>query len=60
MYQKISESQSGYKAGYSTIDNAFVLRSIIERYLNRKRGKLYVVDFQKCFDTIDRPLLWHI
>ena len=62
MYQKISESQSGFKAGYSTIDNAFVLRSIIERYLNRKRGKLYVafVDFQKCFDTIDRPLLWQI
>ena len=55
MYQKISESQSGFKAGYSTIDNAFVLRAIIERYLNRKRGKLYVafVDFQKCFDTID-------
>ena len=60
MYQKISESQSGFKQGYSTIDNAFILRSIIERYLNRKRGKIYVafVDFQKCFDTIDRSLLW--
>jgi hypothetical protein len=60
MYQKISESQSGFKVGYSTVDNAFVLRSIIERYIHRKRGKLYVafVDFQKCFDTIDRSLLW--
>ena len=60
MYQNISESQSGFKVGYSKVDNAFVLRSIIERCIHRKRGKRYVafVDFHKCFDTIDRPLLW--
>jgi len=62
MYDKISENQGGFKSGYSTVDNAFILKSLIDRMLKRKRGKLYVafVDFQKCFDTIDRTLLWHI
>lgn len=62
MYHKISENQAGFKAGYSTIDNAFILKSIIDRILRNKRRKLYVafVDFKKCFDTIDRQLLWNI
>jgi hypothetical protein len=62
MYYNISENQAGCKAGYSTIDNAFILKSIIDRILRSKRRKLYVafVDFKKCFDTIDRQLLWNI
>ena len=49
IYNKISESQAGFCEGYSTIDNAFILYSLIHKYLSKKRGKLYVafVDFRK-------------
>jgi hypothetical protein len=62
LYSKISENQTGFKKGYSTIDNAFILNSIITHTLKSKRKKIYVafIDFQKCFDTIYRPLLWEI
>lgn len=62
MYSKISENQSGFKAGHSTIDNAFILKSIIDQALHQKGGKVFVwfLDFHKCFDTIDRNILWQI
>ena len=57
----IDEEQAGFRRGYSTIDNMFILHSIVHRYLDRKR-KLYVafVDFRKAFDTVDRLALWKI
>ena len=64
LYEKISENQTGFKAGYSTVDNAFILNSVISHVFNRNKGngKLYVafIDFKKCFDTIDRPTMWNI
>ena len=42
IYSKISESQSGFRDNNSTIDNAFILNSLIDRYISRKRRKLYV------------------
>jgi hypothetical protein len=53
-FNKLCESQAGFRAGYSTIDNAFVLQCIVSRYLNMKRGFLYVdlIDFQKAFDSV--------
>lgn len=57
----IDEEQAGFRKGYSTLDNMFILQGIVHRYLNRKR-KLYVafVDFRKAFDTVDRLALWKI
>ena len=62
IYNKISESQAGFREGYSTIDNAFILYSLIHKYLSKKRGKLYVafVDLTKAFDLINRRKLWKI
>ena len=62
MFNKISENQAGFKAGYSTVDNAFVLNSVIFRALSRKQGKIYVafIDFHKCLDTINRECLWAV
>ena len=39
IYRKISEAQSGFKPGYSTIDNAFILRAVVERHLAKKKRK---------------------
>ena len=60
MYGKISEAQFGFREGYSTIDNAFILNSVIEKYLSKKKGKLYVcfVDFKRAFDSVNRQKLW--
>ena len=62
IYNKISEGQAGFKQGYSTADNLFILRALVERHLSKKRGKLYVgfIDFHKAFDLVKRPLLWKV
>ena len=59
---KIDESQAGFRRGYSTIDNIFILQCIVQKYLTRKRGKFYCafVDFAKAFDTVERQRLWYI
>ena len=38
----ISESQAGFRQGYSTCDHIFVLYSIVQKYLSRNGRKLYV------------------
>ena len=60
IFDKISESQSGFREGYSTIDNAFILQSVASKLLCMKKRKLYVafVDFQKAFDSVDRSKLY--
>ena len=58
---KLVEEQGGFRAGYSTTD-MFVLYAIIQRYLVKKSGKVYVcfVDFKKAFDTVNRGVLWNV
>ena len=55
----ISENQAGFRKGYSTIDNIFVLHALIELYFSFGK-KLYCtfVDFKKAFDTVWRTGLW--
>ena len=61
MNEIIVEEQAGFRRGYSTTDNIFVLQSLIRRNLSRKR-KIYAafVDFKKAFDTVNRAALWDI
>ena len=61
-FAKIHESQSGFRAGYSTIDNAFVLQTLISKILSKKRRKFYVgfIDFKTAYDSVDRSILWQI
>ena len=44
---KLNESQSGFRKGYSTIDNLFTLMSLGQKYLSKEGGRLYClfVDF---------------
>ena len=57
----LGEEQAGFRKGYSTMDNVFVLHSIIQRYILRRR-KLYVavVDLKKTFDRVFRKRMWEI
>ena len=56
IFSKIFESQAGFRDGYSTTDQTFILYLLIHKYLSKKRGKSYVafVDLTKAFDTINR------
>ena len=62
IYDKISESQAGFRQGYSTIDKALVLYSLVNKRLSKKKGKLYVafVDLTKALDLVKRPKLWEV
>ena len=55
------EQQGGFKSGYSCVDHVFTLLACVQKQFNNNR-KLYVafIDFEKCFDTINRNLLWPI
>ena len=53
MYGKVAEAQACFR------DSAFILMSVIQKYLCKKKGKIYVcfVDFQKAFDSIHRSIM---
>lgn len=62
IFDTIAEEQAGFREGYSTIDNAFILNSVIQKQLSKKGRKLYVafVDSEKAFDSVNRHKLWSV
>ena len=61
-FNRITEAQSGFRSGYSTIDNGFILYAVVSKYMCRKGKKVYVafVDFKKAFDSVHRSKLFEI
>ena len=57
----ISEEQAGFHRGYSTVDNAFILNSFVQKYLGKRR-KVYVafIDYRKAFYSVNRSVLWKL
>ena len=55
----VSETQGGCRKDYSTTDRVFILQALIGKYC-RGNGRLFVafLDFEKAFDSIDRPILF--
>ena len=58
-YEKITKHQFGFQKGKSIVDCIFILHSIISKTLDSGE-KLYCVfiNYEKCFDKIDRTFLW--
>ena len=56
----IDEAQAGFRKKYLTTDNIFVLISLVQKYLTKKRGRFYCIfiDFSKAFDSIRHDKLW--
>ncbi len=52
----LPENQAGFRCGRGTRDNIYILQTIVENRLRKKRGKLYAfyVDLRAAFETIDR------
>ena len=59
VHNTITEEQAGFRAGYSTMDQVYILNTLVTSQLHQGK-KLYValVDFQKAFDSIHRSALW--
>ena len=58
-YENLNECQFGYQKNKSTIDCIFIFHSIICKVLNSGK-KLYTafIDYEKCFDKVNRAFLW--
>ena len=58
-YDLIGSKQVGFRKGHSNIDHVFVLKTLIDLYLN-KRKRIYCcfIDYQKAFDNVSRVSLW--
>ena len=50
----ISRFQTGFAKKSRTTDHMFVLKTLIDKYINKKGGKLFAcfVDFRRAFDTV--------
>ena len=59
-YSIVGEEQAGFRKGFSTSDNVFVLDSLVRKYLRKLNGRFYAVfvDFEKAFDQVNRDLLF--
>ena len=57
---KIDESQSGFRRGYSAIDNVFCLQAMAQKYISKQGGRFYClyVDFSKAFDKINHRIMF--
>ena len=56
----LCENQGGFRKGYSTLDNLFILHSLFN-ILENKKNKLYCafLEFAKTFDSMWRDGLWN-
>ena len=56
----LNENQCGFRKGYSTLDNVFVLFNFFE-ILKNKKNKMFCafIDFEKAFDKVWRDGLWY-
>ena len=54
------EAQSGFRKNMSTIDNIFVLKSLISHFLNRNEYLYCIfIGFTKAFDYVVRDIIWY-
>jgi hypothetical protein len=55
----ISDHQAAFRKSSRTSDHMFVLKSLLNKYTSKKKGKLYTcfVDFRKAFDSVWREAL---
>ena len=59
-FNVIHESQAGFRSKYSTIDNVFTLKSLVQKHISKKGGWFYCIfiDYKKAFDSVNHDRLW--
>ena len=58
---KICEEQAGFRKGRGCVDQIFILRLVVEKFL-AKNKKLYVafMDLEKAYDKVEWEALWEV
>lgn len=55
----LTESQSGFRRGYSVVDNLFVLSNLVSLTFEKsKKLFCFFIDFRAAFDSVHRPSLF--
>ena len=59
-YNIIEENQAGFRKNHSTVDNLFIIKSLID-IAKSSKNKLFCcfIDFKQAFDTVWRQGLWY-
>lgn len=59
-HKALLEFQTGFIKAKRTMDNIFIIKTMIGKYLRVKRGHIYwcFIDLEKAFDAIDGEALW--
>ncbi len=56
-----AKGQAGFRKDYCTIDQLFILRTLIEQSKAKKKPLYcYFVDFKKAFDIVPHEVLWQV
>ncbi len=59
-YHLIEDEQNGFRGGRSCLDHIYTLYSIIQNRKNQSKDTYVAyIDFTKCFDLIDRNILFY-
>ena len=61
MHSKFSDVQFGFRHNHRTTDSIFILKTLINKYLNLSKKQIFVcfVDFRKAFDSVWRNALFY-
>ena len=56
----LPDTQAGFRKSRSTIDNVYIIQHIVQREMEKKRGKVYAffIDLKSAFDKVSRRDLW--
>jgi hypothetical protein len=59
--KKLLEEQAGFRSGRSTLDQVFILRTVMERSREFNQPlHICFIDLQKAYDSVNRETLWSI
>ena len=59
--KKLLEEQAGFRSGRSTLDQVFILRTVMERSREFNQPlHICFIDLQKAYDSVNRETLWRI
>ena len=59
-FKILSRWQNGFRKNRRLMDNIMVIKAVGEKYLRKKRGKMYwaFIDLERAYDKVNREKLW--